>query len=271
MAQPLALALALQQPQPTRKSATPQVGPKHPTEPYNDENIRKSIDKITAELGVIREQQAKTQKETAERQAQPGPPIYSNWALAILAGIAAAFTAKTFRQTRRQADAAELHVIAATTPRLTIEQVYAADLEAGKEPVFFLRITNTGPVPAENVKVVMQVTHGNAKTTHTGEGDTILIPAHSYRDYDFRGAYIATEEMIRTLSGDNLIVRGLVTYNDKPVHYCYKYNQWTGPRPPGVPTFVPCDSDSRRTVSVALTGVWAQSISGTPTVVVKQD
>ncbi len=249
------------EPQPSRSGAVPKALPKEPSQPYNDEQIRKSIDAIAAELKAIREEQAQAEAHAANRQSTPGPPNYSNWALVMLAGIAALFAAKTFTQTRRQANAAAQQVIAATSPRLYVEGVTAANFKPGTEAVFFLKIANAGPVQAENVKVFVEIKHRSGGTRPTGDGNAILIPANGHQLYDFRSSFILPFNLLE-LDDWNLTVSGTITYNGNTQSYCYKYNQWGGPRPSGVPLFVPCDYDARRNISIALTGVSGIAIAG---------
>jgi len=129
--------------------------------------------------------------------------------------------------------------------------VHAVNFESGLEPVFFLRVVNAGPVPAEQVRIFIEIKHVDGGSRPTGDGNLILIPANGSRDYDFRAGFLLPDNMI-LLNRWNLTISGTVTHEGKSIAYCYKYNQW-GPRtrPEGVPLFVPCDFDPRRTINAS--------------------
>jgi hypothetical protein len=221
----------------------------------------------------VRRQTAGAPQDRADELSSPWIDwLWSNgpadWALVLTGFVTALLALRTLTAIQKQVDAnviaadaakfnaetAATHLLAATSPRLYLDGVRVVNFEPEQEPVFFLIIANAGPVQAENVRVFIEVTHNGGGTRPTGDGNTILVPANGRREYDFRASFILPKRMVE-VNGWNLTVRGSVSLGDESISYCYKYNQWSGPRPDGVPIFVPCDYDVRRTVSVAITGV----------------
>jgi hypothetical protein len=176
------------------------------------------------------------------------PPNVASLLLFIVGTAGIMIGVFTLWAIRDQAQTAKEQLLVATSARLYVEGLTAVNFKPGQEPVFFLRIDNAGPVQAENVKVFIEVKTRHGESRPTGDGNAILIPANGHRDYDFRASFLLPQNMLE-LDEWNLTISGTVTHGDKQIPYCYKYNQWTGPRPSGVPTFVPCDYDPRRTVS----------------------
>jgi hypothetical protein len=105
-------------------------------------------------------------------------------------------------------------------------------------------------VAAEQVKVFLEIAYQQGGVKPKAEGNVILIPANGYREYDFRANFVLPNTWAE-INDMDIQIRGRVTYKGKPQTYCYKYNQWSGhDRPEGVPLFVPCDFDPRRSVSM---------------------
>jgi hypothetical protein len=242
-------------------------------------------------------QQAQTSANTGGREPQPpGPPpkiaidgpvsvvgqpdywqtVYDNvfQGLTLLfAAVAAGAAIAAWRANKRSADAemrqaeaaAEQLAIAkqqleiATSARVYVEGVTAVNFQPGQEAIFFLRIVNAGPVPAEKVNVFIEITHSGGGTKPTGAGNTVLVPANGHRDYDFRSGFLLPAHL-GDLQKWDLKIEGTVTHGKNVENYCYKYNLWTEQhqRPDGVRLFVPCDYDARRNVTVrAESGVYA--------------
>jgi hypothetical protein len=163
-------------------------------------------------------------------------------------------------ETRREANATVQQVIAATSARLFIDGVHAANFESGQEPVFFLRVGNTGAVPAEDVRVSIEIDHLHGGVKQIADWNSMLIPANNHRDYPLRASFILPE--IRELETWGLKITGTVTHRDNTIPYCFKYHHWQGPRPDGLPLFVPCDFDFRLAVTAKITGVAAIGVTG---------
>ena len=105
----------------------------------------------------------------------------------VFAGIAAAGAWGAYIANRRAANAAVQQLNAATTARLYVEGVSATNFESSKEPVLFLKIVNAGPVPAEDVHVLVEIHHANG-STQPGQPNAVIIPASGFRQYDFARA-----------------------------------------------------------------------------------
>ena len=145
--------------------------------------------------------------------------------------------------------ATEQQVALASRARLHIDGVRVADFASGMEPVFFVKIVNSGPVAAENVAVSIRVETSEGGAKYTGGEHRIMIPAHDSREYFIRWASRLNDTLVNGFKSDTpLSVSGYFEYEGKRTEYCYKYNACSGERPQGVPEFIPCDFDTRRTI-----------------------
>ena len=205
---------------------------------------------------------AATEQDRSREPANPwiewlrssGP---ADWALVVVSVLGAAFAVRTLRALEKQvtanidaAESAKQQVSIATSPRVYVEGVHAVNFERGLEPVFFLNIANSGPVPAERIKVFVEIDHING-STKPAQANTITVPANGVRAYDFRGSFVLPDNLAE-LEKWNLRVTGNVSFADSEIPFCFKYSHWFGERPASVPLFVPCDFDQRRNVAVKL-------------------
>ena len=147
--------------------------------------------------------------------------------------------------------ATEKQVELATSARLHIEGVRVADFSSGLEPVFFVKIVNSGPVAAEDVAVNIRVESSEGGAKYTGGDHRIMVPAHDSREYFIKWPSRLNDTLVNGFKSDiPLRVSGHFEYGGKRTEYCYRYNASQGERPSGVPEFIPCDFDTRRTVLV---------------------
>src|SRR5207244_4799126 len=84
--------------------------------------------------------------------------------------------------------AAEKQLGLASSARLHIDGIRVADFQGGLEPVFFVKIVNTGPAAAENVTVSIRVESSEGGAKYTGGEHRIMIPAHDSREYFIKWA-----------------------------------------------------------------------------------
>lgn len=106
---------------------------------------------------VVNQPPAPAQTNCPQQQPQNGPPIYSNWVLAVLAGIAAWAGLRTFGQIRRQSKATEIAADAArdsTDALMNAECAYVLPEGIIKPkiefpyPSFEYTLLNVGKTPA---------------------------------------------------------------------------------------------------------------------------
>jgi len=157
-------------------------------------------------------------------------------------GVVAAL--KTLNAIKRQADLMEGGV--------HVDGVRVIEFEEGKQPIFFVKIMNSGQIAAANVSVSMKVDLVAPTTESSTEylhDQSVTIPAHGANECFIRLASILKAGELAELDsgGMTLRVSGRITRREqKVIEYCYKYNQWTfGIRPSEFPMFRPCDFDTR--------------------------
>jgi hypothetical protein len=130
----------------------------------DDQNVRRdaALDAIAVELRAIREQEGRIEQQRASREAEPGPPIYSNWVLIVITGgavIAAFLTLGALgKQLRANVDAASAARDSADVAKRTLEVGHRAYLSIvgvwfdnfgpGRIPNLILELKNDGRVPA---------------------------------------------------------------------------------------------------------------------------
>ena len=113
-------------------------------------------------LGEVGEGNTDEEKSKSSNQSQPllrgafGPETWSNWALVVLAGIAALYSIKAFIATRRQADAAHKMFLIAQRPRIIVRNVTIDDIQAGELTGFF-HIINVGNLDAALVDYYSEI------------------------------------------------------------------------------------------------------------------
>jgi len=144
-------------------------------------------------------------------------------------------------------------------PRLHIEGVRVSDFEVGKQPWFFIKVTNSGPKAAEDVMISMRVESGLSTGTVGAKWkkeQTVTIPANSSRKYFIKWAERLTDDAYQGFKMFvPLSVSGYYKMREtQQVEYCYKYNPCIEPRPKGVPEFIPCDFDPGLTVLIGARG-----------------
>jgi hypothetical protein len=216
---------------------------------------------IDGPITVINQPDPNEKQREAEQQAQTVFENRVQVATLLFAAIAAVGAIAAYYANRREANAAEGQLRIATSPRIYIDGIRVSNFGPGLQPVFFLRIGNVGPAQAEDVRVSIGVTHGHGETKPVAEWNPIHVPANSFRDYYFPVGFLLPMEMSE-LESWNLKVEGMVTLETESKSYCFKYNHWNGPRPDGVPLFIPCDIDLRRNVSATFNGVSATGAVG---------
>lgn len=235
----------------TEKSESPQPNP--PQIPVTIEGPVTIIKQLSA---MEQESEAQKQAEHIWDKALNGlifdPSQWPNIGLLVLAGVAAYFTWGAYCAARRQANAAEETLKLSTIPRLHIDGVRAEPFEIERAPIFFVRIVNSGPATAEEVTVVIRVEptvhYGGAK--YSDGAHKFAIPANSFREEFISVTQPLTAELIDSLNRQTwqLCITGYFEHAGKRTKYCYRYNPFPNPRPEGLPQFIPCDYDTRRTL-----------------------
>lgn len=185
------------------------------------------------------------------------------WWTLILAAIASMFAYLAFRAASRQAKASEDQLAQAKkefahaiSPRLHIDGVRVVDFDVGRQPTFFVKIVNSGPVAAKKVEISIRI-ESSIDGGVRPKSQAITIPANDSWEYPLNWPIELSSTSIERLSSENgkLRVRGSFQEPKRDaVEYCYKYYPWSGRRPEGVSQFIPCEFDTARTVSLSITG-----------------
>jgi hypothetical protein len=173
--------------------------------------------------------------------------VIATWLLVIIGGLGVCAALRTLRAIERQADIMESY----TEPSLQVDSVRMVAFGEGQQAYFFVKVINSGLIAAENVSVRIGVTIADGASNSPDQ--VIMVPAKDARECFIRyGSRLDSGLMERLDRGNSpLQISGHVTWKDKTVKYCYKYNPWRfdEPRPDGFPRFVPCDFDTRVTMS----------------------
>jgi len=200
------------------------------------------------------------------------PQQWINVGLLILAGLAARYSYGAYKATKEQVKIAneqflleKIALSVATSPKLSVDAVRAANFYVGMEPVFFVKVLNSGPAVAEAVKVSIRVESGVGGSKYTSDDQIMTVPANSSREYPIRWPMELTQAALDGFSSSGLEVKGNFEYGGKSESYCYKYYPWKGTRPEGVPQFIPCKFNPRLTLLVPIGGVESTSAVGTLT------
>jgi hypothetical protein len=202
-------------------------------------------------------QQAKSTKDKAW-DVLKDPTEWPNFGLLILVFFGTIFAFGIYLAAKSQAKAAwEAANIAkkeferATRPRLHIDGVRVIDFEVNKEPVFLVKIVNSGPANAEDVGLSILVDSSLLAVRDSVVEQKIFIPSNTTQEYPIKWKGPLSDTSLEALNkGDApLVVKG--DFHEKDLEkefYCYKYLPWDGLRPIGVPHFVLCNFDPRQDV-----------------------
>lgn len=208
-------------------------------------------------IGAVNEQRTITAGESSTMTKQD---IFNF--LTILVGIGQGILLFfTLRAIRRQVDIADeqrkisdgQRTIAAeqlvlTQPRLHVESVRAGWFRVGQQPIFFVKIMNSGLISADNASVMMRVSMGD-KTIKYQQDQIIAIPSSGWRECFIRyGGPLQATQLDDFDSGKTpLRISGHVIWNKQTINYCYRYYAWPfkETRPKGLRKFVPCDFDPK--------------------------
>ncbi len=176
--------------------------------------------------------------------------LIANWPLVAVGGVAAFAALRTLKDIKRQADIMESY----TKPSLHIDGVRVIEFQAGHQPIFFVKVINSGLTVAENVSISIKVAFADS-TSEYHQDQVMTIPAHEGRECFIVTALQLDGNVMRGFDRDNepLCISGHVVWNEETTQYCYKYNPWPfdAPRPQDLPLFVTCDFDPRRAVGIA--------------------
>ena len=176
--------------------------------------------------------------------------LIANWPLAVV-GIAGVWAAlRTLNTIKRQADISDSY----TRPSLHIDGVRVIQFEPEHQPIFFVKIINSGLLAAKNVSISMKVAFADS-TSEYNQDQVMTIPAKDGRECFIDCALVLNSDVMRGFDRDNkpLCISGHVIWNKETTEYCYKYNPWPfdTSRPHDLPLFVTCDFDPRRTVGIS--------------------
>lgn len=234
----------------TTNSSAPQKNPVHI--PVTIEGPVTVINEPTAE-----EKARKAQQQTKSFWEKVGTDIFGSpqeiisLGTLVTTGLAASFAFGAYRAARRQADAAERQVHHLTSAHILVDSVRVEGFVLGQEPTFFVKIVNTGAVTADDVEISIRVEadRNYCGAKYTGGANLISIPANGHREYFITVNRPLTEGHMSGFKKGELFLRvtGQVAYEGRIQTYCYKYNPSKHPRPAGVPEFIPCEFDIRRT------------------------
>ena len=156
---------------------------------------------------------------------------------------------------------------------LSVDPPRMINFEDGKRPSVFVKVVNSGIVPARDVSVSLKFEIGDHTnfssaqviTIRVGKGRKCFIPSN---------VALRTGDVLAIHTGE-MVLRVIVslTQPKKPekkaeVH-CYKFYPWprSDSRPKGLPQFVECDFDVRTSTSAIarVTGASAEARVGTVT------
>ena len=209
------------------------------------------------------EEQAKKVEEESKGVVQKfrteilsSPKELINLGTLVTTGLAAGFAFAAYRAARRQANAAERHLKHITSVMLHIDGVRAENFGPGNQPFFFIKIINSGSVPADKVSMLIRLepTAEFPGAKYTEGPHVFTIPGNSHREEFIRAQEPLTADLIAALNANRwqLRITGHFTYEGKRTEYCYRYNPGRDPRPAGLPQFIPCDWNIQRTAIVVV-------------------
>jgi len=155
----------------------------------------------------------------------------------------------------------------ATSPRLYVSGVRASNFGTDKSnPTFFVTIRNDSQATAHNVRVSIRFESILTNIAYIKDPQIVTIAANAIQEYYicWAGATLSDVTFKTVTSAETpLRITGYFQEENKdPVTYCYKYNAWTGYKPPDVPEFIPCEFDMSRTVATGISGVTATATVG---------
>jgi hypothetical protein len=162
---------------------------------------------------------------------------------------------------------------AKTDPRLRIAEVTAQNFEVGERPTFIVTIANDGLIAATGVKVHMGVEIDVDKELDWIHDPIVTIPASGKEHYFILSSSWLEQQHIDAFN--NAVALRVVGFFDYwPVgrtDFCYRYLPWEGPRPEGIPQFVPCDFEPRLNTTLRITGAQVRGEVGTVTAIVQRN
>jgi hypothetical protein len=213
----------------------------------NSEN--QTIQTILSVVTQIQQIQTQVQNATAKQQAQENDiqgklVAYTGWLVAagFIQAIALFLTAWTIK---RQ--------VALTQPRLHVDGIRVDWLKENHEPVFFVKIMNSGVIAAEKVAIQVKVELAGSVIRYARD-QVITIPANGIRECPFPSRTPINAVLLAEFENGSALLRvsGHITWDKQETEYCYKYYPWPSklPRPGGLPSFVPCDFDTNITADV---------------------
>jgi hypothetical protein len=134
---------------------------------------------------------------------------------------------------------------------LRVEGIRQEGFGVNKSPVFFVAVANEGPVAANNVAIDIKVHLLDGMTEYTGGEQLFTIPASGKLEHFIKSGFVLNANVLAQINDNGSLLRitGHVRRGKIDVPYCYKYNPGDVP---GMPMFIPCDMDTRRTVNAAM-------------------
>ena len=178
------------------------------------------------------------------------PNNLPNVALSVIGIVGVIVALLNLRWLRKQTKASQSQVDLMQRqmePSLHIEFVRSAAFEDGQEPVFFVKLINSGMLAAEKVAIRVHAETDIGRTIGYVNDQVITIPAHDSRECFLRSGMTLDRNQIAAYNNGTIALRisGQIKWSGKTAQYCYKYNPWpSGNRPEGVPVFVPCDFET---------------------------
>ena len=179
---------------------------------------------------------------------------WTDWISVLLSSLLVAVTAGQLWLLRKQSGITKQQAtiaaeqLALTQPRLHVESVRAGWFRVGQQPIFFVRIMNSGLIAADNASVMMRVSIGT-NTVKYQQDQIITIPSSGWRECFIRyGGPLQATQLDEFDSGKTpLRISGHVIWNKQTIDYCYRYYAWPfkEARPKGLRKFVPCDFDPK--------------------------
>jgi len=144
-----------------------------------------------------------------------------------------------------------------------VDGVRAEGFTEGHSPTFVLVVRNDGLQRAQ-AKVTLTLDNGEQEVGFPAGPVALLIPPGERREARIKGAFTLTTEMIGRLKDGvgRLELRGTVEHEGSIEHFCQKYSRFSDTSP----IFVPCGTDERREVTIAVGGAVEFDRAGAVTV-----
>lgn len=264
-------AMSTQSAQPKKRvlqadsAANTQLDKKIEQEKQNTQNgaVQTLIDE---ELRIQQQTEVITTQENAQTQQNiviQGKLADYTKDLIWVGALQGAFLFFTLLAIKKQANTMESYA----RPTLHIDEVRVINFKIGQNPIFFIKITNTGLTAAKKISVKIDISFGES-SGGDGPPQIITIPAQASRECFFDPGLGLTDVLMNGFDKGNkpLCISGYIKLK-KPEKYCYKYYPWPfdGERPKDLPLFVDCNFDPAKSVRIAASGSGMSIVTATLT------